>query len=42
MLEDVVLDMARAIERKRMLAGVMPRDFDGDVEMQDAPPNHGD
>ena len=35
MLEDVVLDMARAIERKRMMAGVMPRDFDGDVEMQD-------
>jgi hypothetical protein len=37
MLEDVVLDMARVIERKRMLAGEMPRDFDGDVEMQDAP-----
>ncbi len=36
MLEDVVLDMAHAIERKRLLAGEMPRDFDGDVEMLDA------
>jgi hypothetical protein len=35
MLEDVILEMALAIEQKRQMAGHLPRDFDGDVEMAD-------
>lgn len=35
MLEDVIVEMARAIEVKRALAGDLPVDWDGDIEMRD-------